>query len=91
MRDYRIGHRQTFPQKILNFGLYKRQHDLSIRRQADHTNVMSQKIIACCVDCQELKVEGMNYIENNMALAADVVTFIDLLNRIYQGNLKSIY
>ena len=41
----RIGHRQTFPQKILNFGLYKRQHDLSIRRQADRTNVMSHYLL----------------------------------------------
>ena len=46
----RIGHRQTFPQKILNFGLYKRQHDLSIRRQANRTykcNVPASSCLLC--------------------------------------------
>ena len=30
----------------------------------------------------------MNYIENNMALAADVVTFIDLLTLNLSGKFK---
>ena len=49
---------------------------------------MFQQVLACCVDRQELKAEGMNYIEKNMALAADVVTFIDLLILNLSGKFK---
>ena len=40
---------------------------------------MSKKILASCVDRKKLKETGMEYIQNNMDLALDVVTFIDLL------------
>ena len=71
----RTGHRRKFPLDILKFGYNKRSYDLSFRQQQNRTNVVSQQILASCVDQKELKETGMEYIEKNMALALDVVTF----------------
>ena len=75
----RTGHRQKFPEDILKFRFMKRSCDLSFRCQQDRTNDVSKQILASCVDRKKLKETGMEYIQNNMDLALDVVTFIDLL------------
>ena len=75
----RTGHCRNFPQDILKFGYNKRLYDLSFRQQQNRTNIVSKLILASCVDWKKLKDTGMEYIEKNMALALDVVTFIDLL------------
>ena len=57
----------------------KRSCNLSFRCQQDRTNDVSKQILASCVDRKKLKETGMEYVQNNMDLALDVVTFIDLL------------
>ena len=73
------GHRQKFPEDILKFRFMKQSCDLLFRCQQDRTNDVSKQILASCVDRKKLKETGMEYIQNNMDLALDVVTFIDLL------------
>ena len=75
----RIGHCQKFPQDILNIGYKKRSDDLSFWQQQNRTNEVSKQILASCIDQKELRDSGMGYIEKNIALALDVVTYIDLL------------
>ena len=75
----RTGHRGKFPQDILDFGYKKWLYDLSFRQQQNRTNVVSKKNLASCVDRKELRDIGIDYIEKNLALALDVVTYINLL------------
>ena len=49
---------------------------------------MPKLILASCVDLEKWRETGMDYIEKNMALAMDVLTFIDLLKLNLSTKLK---
>ena len=84
----RIGCRTSFPEAILRIRYYKRSYDLSFRRQQARTISVSQQILASCVDRNKLLKNGIDYIEKNMSLAADVVTYMDMLYLTLSSKMK---
>ena len=87
-RKTRTGCRTKYPDEILKIRYNKKSYDMCIRRQQARMHLVCQHILASCVDRNELKDKGMGYLENNMALSADVVTCLDMITLILSSKLK---
>ena len=62
---------------------------LSIRCRRNRVNEAAQTILAHNVCKESLKEKGMDYVQNNIALAEEVILFMDAVKeRLVQGVMK---